>query len=72
MQENGKHKALDTTIFSDYDVRLIKYCRKLVDVLESAERIGHHEDIPERAKYIQISDTLVKQICKTLREYTTI
>lgn len=39
---------------------------KLSDILSQATRIGHEEDNPEGVRYIQITDTLAKEMVSTL------
>lgn len=42
---------------------------KLADEFDKAKRMGNDKDVPEGSGYIQISDTLAKQISNELREY---
>ena len=46
---------------------LKKYVAELADILDKAERIGHSEDKPEGARYIQMSDKLAIRIADHLR-----
>ena len=41
---------------------------EVADGLESATRMGAERDVPEGACYIQISDTLARQMVKALRQ----
>jgi len=40
---------------------------RLADNLEKAERIGADVDEPEGARYVQISDTLLREIVANIR-----
>lgn len=46
---------------------LVDYCRELADALDRASRQGGSIDKPEGARYVQLSDTLAKQIADRLR-----
>jgi hypothetical protein len=39
----------------------------VLSVLESADRMGAVQDVPEGSRYIQISDTLARQMVEALR-----
>ena len=41
----------------------------VIDALKDAPRQGSYKDEPEGSRYITMSDTLVKEIIKTLRRY---
>lgn len=41
----------------------------VIDVLKNAPRQGSANDEPEGSRYIILSDTLVKELIKTLRRY---
>lgn len=40
----------------------------IAEALDDSARMGKERDVPEGACYIQISDTLAKQMSKALRE----
>jgi len=42
--------------------------QKIIDLLEKAPRMGTDKDEPEGTRYIQISDTLAKEIVAQLKE----
>jgi hypothetical protein len=42
----------------------------VADCLDSGERQGDDEDVPEGSKYITMSDTLAKELAAKLREAT--
>ena len=42
---------------------------KLIGLLENAPRMGAEIDSPEGERYIQISDTLAKELAEELRQY---
>ncbi len=50
---------------------LIEYACLLADELDKAERLGMSADMPEGMRYIQISDTLARDIATTLRKKAT-
>lgn len=41
---------------------------ELIELFEAAPRLGAETDMPEGARYIQISDTLAKRIAASLRK----
>lgn len=43
--------------------------QQIIDVLEVSERIGQAEDVPEGARYIQISETLTSRMIEGLKKY---
>jgi hypothetical protein len=45
-----------------------EYLLELARSLDEAERFGADEDEPEGARWIQLTDTLAKQISSQLRE----
>jgi hypothetical protein len=45
--------------------------KDVINVLRSAERLGHGEDNPEGVRYIQISDTLASKLADDLEAYLT-
>ena len=44
-----------------------KLIQKLIEVFESADRIGAERDVPEGVRYVQISETAVIEILAILR-----
>lgn len=44
------------------------YLLELAQALDDARRMGGERDVPEGVRYIQISDTLARQIAARLRE----
>lgn len=44
-----------------------KLISKLIDVFESADRIGADRGVPEGSRYVQISETAVIEILAVLR-----
>ena len=42
--------------------------KAVIAVMKSARRIGGETDVPEGTRYIQISDTLAKQMAAALRK----
>jgi len=46
---------------------MITILNELLQVLEGAIRQGTDNDIPEGSRYVQISDTLIKELCTKIR-----
>lgn len=46
----------------------MNYLFELIELLEQAERTGNTEDDPEGTRYIQLSDTLAREIAENLRK----
>ena len=44
-----------------------KLITKLIEVFESADRLGAEQDVPEGSRYVQISKTAVIEILGILR-----
>ena len=42
---------------------------EIADILDKAERMGAETDKPEGARYVHISDTLLKEIAQKIRCY---
>lgn len=47
---------------------LAAYAIKLADEFDKAERVGARNDSPEGIRIVQISDTLLREISRNLRE----
>jgi hypothetical protein len=51
---------------------LEEYCSEIISALKRAPRMGAEKDRPEGARYIQMSDTLAKEIADKLSSYLKI